>query len=197
MKTLLKRIIVGMAIALSAFATNATVIATVTVGGGNAYPDDYDIVIGLGSTATPVWSQQVAWSHNSSDGFWGSVSLDISARYDAAENQTWWVLVDDNWSINASYLTGFIIDTGLATLISPDTPIYIEDNGQAYAFIRPPTSSTVPEPGTLALGAAALLGILLLRLGVKNKRLSPRNLYLRLCSSDALNRRARRPGGRR
>ena len=72
------------------------------------------------------------------------------------------MLVDDNWGINSSYLTNFSIDTGSKTFVATGLPVYIPDTSYAYAHITT-TATAVPEPGTLALGSAALLRIGLLR----------------------------------
>ena len=98
------KLVLGAALIASAFTANAAVIATVNLGGGNPFWDDYDVYFGLGSTSSPTWSQQVAWVANASDGFRGTASLDISAHWDTLGGQDWWVLVDDNWGGNASYL---------------------------------------------------------------------------------------------
>ena len=156
------KLALGTALIASAFAANAAVIATVNLGGGNPYWNDYDIYFGLGSTSTPTWQQQVARAYDSTDGFGGTASLDISALWNSLGGQDWWVLVDDNWGANASYLTNFSIDTGSKTFIATGLPVYISDTSYAYAHITT-TATTVPEPGTLALGSAALLGIGLLR----------------------------------
>ena len=156
------KLALGAALLAAAFAANAAVIATVNLGGGNPYWNDYDVFFGLGSTSAPTWQQQVAWAYNGGDGFSGTASLDISAQWNPAGGQDWWVLVDDNWGWNASYLTNFSIDTGSATFVASGLPVYIPDTAYAYAHIlTAPTS--VPEPGTLALGSAALLGFGLLR----------------------------------
>ncbi len=149
------KLALGMALIASAFAANAAVIATVNLGGGNPYWDDYDIVFGLGNTSAPTWQQQVAWAFNGGD-FGGTASLDISAQWNPAGGQDWWVLVDDNWGWNASYLTSFSIDTGSTTLVASGLPVYIPDTSYAYAHIMT-TPTSVPEPDTLALASAALL----------------------------------------
>ena len=156
------KLALGAALIASAFTANAAVIATVNLGGGNPFWDDYDVFFGLGSTSAPTWMQQVAWVGFTFDGFRGTASLDISAHWDTLGGQDWWVLVDDNWGGNASYLTNFSINTGSETFVATGLPVYIPDTSSAYARITTPATS-VPEPGTLALGSIALLGVGLLR----------------------------------
>lgn len=163
MNTLLKKLLATAALAACALGAQAAVVATVNLGGGNPYFDDYNVVFGVGSTSAPTWSQQVAWAYNSGDGFAGTATLDITAHYNLLGGQTWWVWVDDAWGANDSYLTNFSIDTGSETLTSPNAPQYIADNAEVYAYITTAPSNDVPEPGSLALAGLALSALALRR----------------------------------
>lgn len=156
MNTLLKKLLTATLLAASALSAQSAVVATVNLGGGDPWFDDYNVIFGVGSTSAPTWSQQVAWSRNTSDGFAGTATLDITAHFNTLGGQTWWVWVDDDWGANDSYLTNFSINTGTETLTAPGTPLYIADNAEVRSFITTAPSNDVPEPGSLALAGLAL-----------------------------------------
>lgn len=161
MKNLMKQATAAIALSLLASTASAAVVATVKVGGPDAFFNDYTVKFGLGSTSAPTWSQQVATDHRSGDPFDsdGIATLDITSQFNSATKQSWWVLVDDNWGQDSGSLLSFSIDTGNKVFTAAGTPIYIPDLGEAYAFIETPAQGDVPEPMSVSLLGLGLAGL--------------------------------------
>lgn len=169
-KRLLVGLVTGLFLAGMVGVASADVIASFEMGGGNPWYGDYDIFIGLGDINSPDFVIQLASTGGGpgdSEGHSGSTN--ITSWFSETSPQTWWVHADDNWGQNSSYIQHFTITTDIATFTSPDTPVYVPDYADRYAYINTPGTAPVPEPATMLLFGTGLAGLVGLRRR-KNKK---------------------------
>jgi len=141
-------------LALSSVASAATISYSVQ----GSFNDDYDMWVGSGNISSPDFIQQVATKGNNN---FSETTGTLDVLDSLVWNTTWWLHADDNWSFDDGSIMLFSILVDGITYTSPDTPVFIPDNSDRYAYLSMSGApSAVPVPAAVWLMGSGLLGLM-------------------------------------